>query len=182
MMIWGGFDAISELDGGGAYEACEAVDLDGDTHTLCEGDCNDGDSSIHPGAIEVCNSADDNCDGTTDNVVLGRPTLTVGKSGTTAVIAWPASPGADGYDVVKGNLGTLRSSGGNFTSATKACLGNDLPGTTVDDIEVPPVSGGLWYLARTTSTCAGAGTYDEESLSQQGSRDQEIANSQLECP
>ncbi len=33
------------------------------------GDCNDGSSAIHPGAAEVCNGVDDNCDGTADEGV-----------------------------------------------------------------------------------------------------------------
>ncbi|MBI5610902.1 MAG: putative metal-binding motif-containing protein, partial [Deltaproteobacteria bacterium] len=30
------------------------------------GDCNDGNPNVKPGALEVCNSLDDNCDGQTD--------------------------------------------------------------------------------------------------------------------
>lgn len=43
----------------------EGCDIDGDTYqnTTCGGtDCNDGNSLIRPGALEVCNSLDDDCD------------------------------------------------------------------------------------------------------------------------
>ncbi|HHO50795.1 MAG TPA: hypothetical protein ENK18_07935 [Deltaproteobacteria bacterium] len=36
----------------------------GGTHLV--GDCDDGNGLIHPGAIEVCNGVDDDCDGTVD--------------------------------------------------------------------------------------------------------------------
>jgi len=41
-------------------------DLDQDGWTTCAGDCNDSDPSMHPGAIEQCNGADDDCDGDVD--------------------------------------------------------------------------------------------------------------------
>jgi hypothetical protein len=37
--------------------------------TATSGDCDDTDPSIHPGALEVCNGKDDNCDGTIDEGV-----------------------------------------------------------------------------------------------------------------
>ena len=66
-------------------------DNDGDTYgtdssrCLCEalekytalksGDCDDNDASVHPGASEICNDRDDDCDGTTDEDFLtkGQP-------------------------------------------------------------------------------------------------------------
>jgi len=43
-----------------------AVDIDGDGSTASE-DCNDADPSIHPGADEVCDGVDANCDGVFDD-------------------------------------------------------------------------------------------------------------------
>jgi hypothetical protein len=42
------------------------IDLDNDGFLVSEGDCNDGDDSIYPGATEVCDGLDNNCDGTID--------------------------------------------------------------------------------------------------------------------
>jgi len=42
------------------------VDDDGDTYTENDGDCDDGDASVHPGADELCNDVDDDCDDSLD--------------------------------------------------------------------------------------------------------------------
>ncbi|MBN2494575.1 MAG: hypothetical protein JXR96_08300 [Deltaproteobacteria bacterium] len=44
----------------------DEVDQDGDGYGLCEGDCDDTDPAVHPGAEEVCNGRDDNCNGFVD--------------------------------------------------------------------------------------------------------------------
>ncbi|MEZ7942153.1 MAG: MopE-related protein, partial [Flavobacteriales bacterium] len=49
------------------------IDLDNDGFLVSEGDCNDGDDSIYPGATEVCDGVDNNCDGTIDeNFIINQ--------------------------------------------------------------------------------------------------------------
>ena len=55
-------------------DACQTVtDEDGDGWAVEEGDCDDTDPAIYPGAEEVCNGIDDNCDGQVDE---GLPVAT----------------------------------------------------------------------------------------------------------
>jgi hypothetical protein len=68
MLIWGG----DNLNNGGRYFGDTAMlDLDGDGYSICGGDCNDENAAVHPGATEVCNGVDDNCDGTVDETGPG---------------------------------------------------------------------------------------------------------------
>jgi hypothetical protein len=184
MIVWGGWNDIS-LSSGGRYALGQSVDDDGDGYTECAGDCNDANASIQPGAAEVCNGIDDNCDFSVDNGIPapGATTLTgVGKSGTDVEISWSPLADATAYDVVKGDIATLLGSGSDFTSATSACLADDLVVTTAQDAEVPAAGSGIWYLTRAVNACGGNGTYDEGSGSQQGSRDAEIDASSVSCP
>ncbi len=58
------------IDGGDIatyVAAVVAVDGDGDGWSPADGDCDDGDASIYPGATEICDGlADDDCDGDWD--------------------------------------------------------------------------------------------------------------------
>lgn len=40
----------------------DCTDNDGDTYTTCDGDCDDHNPAVHPGAAEICNGMDDDCD------------------------------------------------------------------------------------------------------------------------
>jgi hypothetical protein len=46
--------------------SCVPGDADADGTSICAGDCHDADPAIHPGAGELCNALDDDCDGLID--------------------------------------------------------------------------------------------------------------------
>ena len=57
-----------------AADACVSLrderDADGDGVSTCSGDCRDDDASVFPGAAELCDFVDQNCDGRADEGVL----------------------------------------------------------------------------------------------------------------
>jgi hypothetical protein len=111
----------------------------------------------------------------------GSPALVVSKGAAWTDLSWTVLFGASAYDVVRGALGILRATGGDFTLATTTCLANDTPGTSAPDPATPPLSDGFWYVVRGAS-CGGPGTYDDASPSESGSRDAEIGGSAQACP
>ncbi len=69
-------------------------DCDGDGYAASQGDCDDGQKSVFPGAAELCNGLDDDCDGATDESV---PIA----AGTCLSLGLCAGPASDGGPVTK---------------------------------------------------------------------------------
>jgi hypothetical protein len=112
--------------------------------------------------------------------VHARPAikLTVGPTS----LAWNLLPAAIGFDVVRGDLGRLRESGGNYSVATSACLANNWYGSVLSDPTDPPASGtGFWYLVRHVNPFF-SGSYDDEPPSLVAGRDPGINAAPGSCP
>jgi hypothetical protein len=112
----------------------------------------------------------------------GIPALTVEKPvAGTAQLGWTTVAAATGYDVARGSLAILRSTGGDFSTAVTDCLENDLTATSRDDAGTPDAGDGFWYLVRAVN-CGGSATFDSGAPSQVASRDAEIQASPTACP
>ncbi|HEV8700047.1 MAG TPA: putative metal-binding motif-containing protein [Candidatus Polarisedimenticolia bacterium] len=131
----------------------QIADLDGDGLSPCQGDCNDLDPSVHPGAPEICDGKDNDCDGIVDGPQAAPGEVTGLSLGSDkATVAWDA--GAAAYDVVHGALNELPVGGG----ASESCLASGTAATTAVDNSTPSMGRGFWYLVRATNAC-GVGSY-----------------------
>jgi hypothetical protein len=68
MLVWGGvsgpfFGPTDNPANWGKYALGHASDDDGDGVTECGGDCDDANATVYPGAPELCDNRDNDCDG-----------------------------------------------------------------------------------------------------------------------
>ena len=96
-------------------------------------------------------------------------------------LSWTEMQGGVRYDLVRGNLGILLGTGGDFSNATEECLANDRAAPFLDYAIDPDPGEGHWFVVRTVGT-GGPGTYDSGASSQVDSRDEEINLSVSACP
>lgn len=117
-------------------------------------------------------------------------TLSAAKDGTGATVWSWTSGGATVFDLVRGDLGTLVSTSGDFGAAIdalpagQACLANNTTSLSLTDPygDPSPGSGVFTLLRPVTTACPAEGTLDDGSGSQTGSRDAEAASSTNSCP
>jgi len=191
MDVWGGQDdAVTQLRTGGRYNP--AADTWTATSTLAAPIGRRFHTVVWTGSEMIpwggwngtdLNSGGLYCSGACASAPpAGSSTISESKQPGAVLVSWTPVSAAAAYDVVRGGLNQLRSSAGNFTTSTQACLSNDQTATSYLDTSAPPPAGdGSWYLLRGLS-CGGPGTYDETAGSQSGSRDAEINASSNTCP
>src|SRR5262249_8306226 len=111
--------------------------------------------------------------------VRSRPAidLAVGAAG----LSWDPVPQATGYDVVRGDLGTLRASGGDFSAATAEGLATGTSATSGPVTGQPAPGDACWVRARWADG-SGCDSYDEDDPGETGSCDAGIAASPASCP
>ena len=90
-----------------------------------------------------------------------------------ALIQWSGLTDATHYQVIRGDLNTLRERQGDFTHATEECLEEALTVTVASAVDVPGEGETFWFLVRAVND-DGNGTWDSLSANQQGQRDAEI--------
>jgi len=127
-----------------ALLGCEDDD-DGDGFTVKQGDCDDHDASVYPGATELCNGVDDDCDGVADEGVPADAT------------SWYLDADGDGY----GDSSTQQDA----CSAPTSFVADD---SDCDDLSAAVNPGASEICNGADDDCDGLTDDDDDSLSGAG--------------
>jgi hypothetical protein len=142
MVMFGSACADKHQDSG----VSSSPDLDGDGHSSLV-DCDDEDAAVHPGATEICNGLDDDCDGYVDDQDPGL------EGGT----PWYLDDDGDGYGLDDQSVtaceppsGYASQPGDCHDGAPAVHPGADEICNGLDDdcdaaVDEDPVDGGRWY-------------------------------------
>ena len=127
----------------------------------------------------------------------GRATVVVPCSSTEPVplpslITWTNKSQVDWaatgthFDAIRGDLGALRASGGQFDGTVQACLFNDSLYPQFFDSTLPSTGQGFYYLVRLQNDGCGVGLWGTGSPAEVpgagGDRDADLALDPAACP
>jgi hypothetical protein len=96
-------------------------------------------------------------------------------------LGWAGIAQATAYDVLRGDLATLRASG-DFSEAGVTCLENNGADPESWAGETPPAGAARFYLVRGVNFACRFGTYDSGGPGEAGPRDAELAEAPSACP
>jgi CubicO group peptidase (beta-lactamase class C family) len=142
------------------------------------------DPAIDSGVVVFTNGSNGSVTGTVADWVMNYAALeatTLQLDVDPDMLSWTPPADALHYDVVRGDLGVMRSSAGDFVLATDTCAADNRVEMELPFTLDPDPLQGWWFLARRVTT-SGNGTYDSERPSQVESRDEEIEFSGDDCP
>jgi len=125
----------------GVCLAREDADNDGDGFNEIQGDCNDTESATHPGAVEVNDGLDNQCEcgqGPEDCGFGAIDEISGQTSWTDTMFCWESQTGAASYEIV-------RSHGADFT---QDCLIWTTATNCINDPSNPEGGNGYFYLVR----------------------------------
>jgi hypothetical protein len=188
MVVWGGFAGSGDVcceypTTGGRYALGQAIDNDGDGLSECDGDCNDGQPAIFPGASETCDLLDNDCNGIADDAdadrdgyfacgadcddhdagVFAIPAEVTGLrfAADGSSLDWdsalPGSGSATVHDVLSGVVAELPVGSGAAETCVETTAASSI---VVSDVPLP--GDVTWYLVRGRNPC-GDGTYGNAS-------------------
>jgi hypothetical protein len=124
--------------GGACVLNQQCDDIDGDGYSICNGDCDDSNPAINPGAQEVCDGLDNDCNGQTDEY-LGMTICGVGQCQRTvsncvdgqSQECTPGTPSPEVCNLLDDDCdgvvdeGAICSNGGECIAGQ--CIGNCIP-------------------------------------------------------
>lgn len=118
-----GFDLV--------WRPCSNGDADGDG-SPDEEDCDANNPAVYPGATELCDGLDNDCDATVDegvnNCCLGHPATIIGTNGIDVIVGTPGADvimGKGGIDTISGLGGDDLICGGSGTDIITGGFGHD---------------------------------------------------------
>ncbi len=115
-------DSASDDDTGdddtGDDDTSPGDDADGDGYSTADGDCNDGNASIHPGADEECDDVDQDCDGAAaENCASCKAALAEDSGASTG--AYSIDPDGDGGEDPVTVWCEMSIDGGGYTAVMR---------------------------------------------------------------